>query len=144
MEEHFEYSLSSKQVNISAVFSDAQVASGRRPRPSQALADWYAIATVCGPEPKALPEGRNSCCEARRWRTQMSTTSHQTVSQDQGHSLEGHGKISSRLTKGGHRQTDRKNKPCEPLGVTRVRKKTLPPPFSQSSSPQKFLCIFCG
>ena len=50
-------------INISGVFSDAQVVtSGRRPRPSQALADWYAIATVPVPEPKALPERRNSYC----------------------------------------------------------------------------------
>ena len=79
------------------------------------------------------------------WRTQMSTTSHQTVSQDQGHSLEGHGKISSRLTKGGHRQTDRKNKPCEPLGVTRVRKKNTPPSFlpellSTKNHPPRKVC----
>ena len=78
----------------------------------------------------------------------MSTTSHQTVSQHQGHSLDGRGRISSQLTKAGHRRTDRKNKPCEPLGVTRIGKnkpceplgvtrigKNTPPSFFQSSSP---------
>ena len=133
-------------INISGVFSDAQVVtSGRRPRPSQALADWYAIATVCGPEPKALPEGRNSCCEARRWTTQMSTRRHtRPCPRTRGTLWKDTGKFHHDSPRGDTDRRTGKISLVSPWALHASGKKTLPPPFSQSSSPQKFLCIFCG
>ena len=72
----------------------------------------------------------------------MSTTSHQTVSQHQGHSLEGRGRISSQLTKAGHRRTDGRTGKISLVSpwALHASGKTLPPPFSRA--PLLFFCLF--
>ena len=142
-------------INISGVFSDAQVvASGRRPRPSQALADWYAIATVPVPEPKALPERRNSYCDtcatgehrSARRRTRPCPSTRGTLWTDAGEfhhnsprrDTDGRtGKIS--LVSPWALHASGKISLVSPWAL-HASGKTLPPPFSRA--PLLFFCLF--